>query len=154
RLILCTELIQLELEWRCRRGESPSLSDYQERFPECAGLFSVWLGEAREAAAAVAAVRKAPAAGVSGTDTIDEALGGPSPPILAEDAPAAGDVPAPLVDHPRYRVRKVLGRGGMGAVYLAEHTVMKRPVALKVIRPELAAQPEAVERFLREVEVA
>src|SRR5262249_22139617 len=64
RLILCTELIQLELEWRCRRGESPSLSDYQERFPECAGLFSVWLGEAREAAAAVAAVRKAPAAEV------------------------------------------------------------------------------------------
>jgi serine/threonine-protein kinase len=38
----------------------------------------------------------------------------------------------------------------MGAVYLAEHQVMERPVALKVIRPDLTARPELVERFRRE----
>ena len=47
------------------------------------------------------------------------------------------EVPAGLVDHPRYRVESVLGAGGMGTVFLAEHRLMERPVALKVIRPDL-----------------
>src|SRR5262249_45448456 len=56
-------------------------------------------------------------------------------------------LPAELVDHPRYRVVKVLGGGGMGVVYLAEHKVMDRLVALKVMGRGLAGRPEAVERF-------
>jgi serine/threonine protein kinase len=48
----------------------------------------------------------------------------------------------------------VLGKGGMGIVYKAEHRVMKRPVALKVIGSHLMADPAAVERFRREVEAA
>src|SRR5947209_1280864 len=43
------------------------------------------------------------------------------------------DVPPALRDHPRYRVLRRLGEGGMGTVYLAEHRVMKRTVAIKVI---------------------
>src|SRR5262245_59689552 len=42
---------------------------------------------------------------------------------------AAADVPAALHDHPRYRVLRQIGRGGMGVVYQAEHKVMERPVA-------------------------
>jgi tRNA A-37 threonylcarbamoyl transferase component Bud32 len=43
-----------------------------------------------------------------------------------------------------------LGRGGMGVVYSAVHRVMGRRVAVKLIHPEFAANPEAVERFRRE----
>jgi tRNA A-37 threonylcarbamoyl transferase component Bud32 len=59
-----------------------------------------------------------------------------------------------LVNHPRYRVLQLLGHGGMGAVYKAEHQLMKRTVALKVINKELVASPSTVERFHREVRVA
>jgi serine/threonine-protein kinase len=51
----------------------------------------------------------------------------------------------------QYRLRKRLGAGGMGEVYLAEHQLLKRPCALKLIRPGDAADPRALERFEREV---
>jgi TolB-like protein/tetratricopeptide (TPR) repeat protein/tRNA A-37 threonylcarbamoyl transferase component Bud32 len=53
----------------------------------------------------------------------------------------------------QYQVERVLGEGGMATVYLAEDTKHRRKVAVKVMRPELAATLGA-ERFLREVEIA
>ena len=53
----------------------------------------------------------------------------------------------------RYRVDRVIGEGGMATVYLADDLKHKRKVALKVMRPELAATLGA-DRFLREVEIA
>lgn len=53
-----------------------------------------------------------------------------------------------------YKVLKLLGVGGMGLVYLAEDTQLARPVALKVIRPELATSAEAAARFTREARAA
>jgi serine/threonine-protein kinase len=50
-------------------------------------------------------------------------------------------------------VERVLGEGGMATVYLAEDLKHRRKVALKVMRPELAATLGA-DRFLREVEIA
>jgi hypothetical protein len=49
-----------------------------------------------------------------------------------------------------YRVVRMIGRGGMGVVYEAVQTSLQRPVALKVLRPELAQDPGFVERFRRE----
>jgi serine/threonine protein kinase/tetratricopeptide (TPR) repeat protein len=49
-----------------------------------------------------------------------------------------------------YRILKVLGSGGMGMVLLAEDTQLARPVALKVIRPELGQTLDVRQRFLRE----
>ena len=53
----------------------------------------------------------------------------------------------------RYRVERELGRGGMATVYLARDLRHDRPVALKVLRPELAASL-GPERFLREIRIA
>jgi serine/threonine protein kinase len=53
----------------------------------------------------------------------------------------------------RYSVQRELGRGGMATVYLAQDLKHHRPVAIKILRPELAATLGR-ERFLREIEVA
>jgi tetratricopeptide (TPR) repeat protein len=54
----------------------------------------------------------------------------------------------------RYRVEGVLGRGGMGAVYAAEHVLIKRPVAIKVLHVDLASSSEVVRRFRNEARAA
>ncbi len=51
----------------------------------------------------------------------------------------------------QYRLKRLLGQGGMGEVYLAEHQLMKRPCAIKLIRPGKAGDPHALARFEREV---
>lgn len=51
----------------------------------------------------------------------------------------------------QYRLKELIGSGGMGEVYLAEHQLMKRPCALKVIRPGKADDPKVLARFEREV---
>ncbi|MDX1962690.1 MAG: serine/threonine-protein kinase [Pirellulales bacterium] len=51
----------------------------------------------------------------------------------------------------QYKLKRLIGSGGMGEVYLAEHQLMKRPVALKLIRPGKTHDPQALLRFEREV---
>ena len=51
----------------------------------------------------------------------------------------------------QYHLRSKIGCGGMGEVYLAEHQLLKRPCAIKLIRAENGADPKALERFEREV---
>ena len=54
----------------------------------------------------------------------------------------------------QYEIVRQLGRGGMGAVYLARERALDRLVAIKVLRPELAEAHEARERFRREARIA
>ncbi len=49
-----------------------------------------------------------------------------------------------------YKITAKLGEGGMGVVYLAEHPVIGRKVAMKAIHPELSRNPEVVSRFMTE----
>ena len=54
----------------------------------------------------------------------------------------------------RYRIVGLLGEGGMGAVYVADHLRIGRKVAIKRLHPELAADEKAVQRFQREARAA
>jgi eukaryotic-like serine/threonine-protein kinase len=60
--------------------------------------------------------------------------------LVAEGAVIAG----------KFRLERILGVGGMGAVFEATHTALGERIAVKFLRPELRSKPELVERFLRE----
>jgi WD40 repeat protein len=84
---------------------------------------------------------------------------GPSQAVVGSIAwptPApVSEVKAALIRHDRYEVLRLLGSGGMGAVYLAaQRTMGGRPVALKLIRRDLTRQASSAERFRREVTAA
>ncbi|HEX7840920.1 MAG TPA: serine/threonine-protein kinase [Kofleriaceae bacterium] len=61
--------------------------------------------------------------------------------------------PGDIVDG-RYRVLRKLADGGMGTVFLGEHTLIKRRVAIKLLHADLAAEREMVDRFLKEASAA
>ena len=94
-------------------------------------------------------------------------------PPAGADSPTLVDVPTPprratasinafgqavlqpgMVLGQRYEVIKMLGEGGMGAVYKARDRELNRMVALKVIRPEMAANPAIIQRFKQELILA
>jgi serine/threonine-protein kinase len=52
----------------------------------------------------------------------------------------------------QYALQRKLGEGGMGEVWLAEHALLKRPCAVKFVRPEMATHPATAARFAREVQ--
>ncbi len=53
----------------------------------------------------------------------------------------------------QYRLREPIGAGGMGEVFLAEHELLKRPCAVKLIRPEVVLRAGTIDRFEREVRI-
>lgn len=54
----------------------------------------------------------------------------------------------------RYTVERILGEGGMGVVYFGRHKVIGKPVAIKILRAEMATRSVMVERFLNEARAA
>jgi serine/threonine-protein kinase len=54
----------------------------------------------------------------------------------------------------QYQLKQILGFGGMGTVYLAEHVLLRRPCAIKLIRPDQAGDPRTLMRFECEVQAA
>jgi WD40 repeat protein/serine/threonine protein kinase len=93
---------------------------------------------------------------------VRRSAGGPAPDTHAglSDTPSSEyswsgpEVPPELAGHPRYRMLGFLGGGGMGRVFKAEHRLMERIVALKVLHRSLIDRPDLIERFRREVKAA
>src|SRR4051812_45552730 len=73
-----------------------------------------------------------------------------TPPIATRVAPH----PETLKRIGDYTILGILGEGGMGTVYLGEDVRIGRQAAIKTIKPELAANPDNRERFLREAKAA
>ena len=91
----------------------------------------------------------------------------PASSVEAQASTSAGERPARRSERPggpaslvgtvisdRYRIDRLLGEGGMGAVYLAEHLHMHKRLAVKVLHPEMSRLPEVVTRFEREAMAA
>ncbi len=83
-----------------------------------------------------------------------------SPGPTASPSPSTSYLPAqtdPIVGQTlagRYAVVRKLGEGGMGAVYLATHTVLDKAIALKVLHGEFARKQDLVDRFMQEAKSA
>src|SRR5678816_3412767 len=73
-------------------------------------------------------------------------VGDPSPP---SDDPLIGRVLSE-----RYRIIRKIGEGGMGAVYQAEHALIEKKIALKILFQDLTRRPDLIARFLQEAKSA
>ncbi len=92
-----------------------------------------------------------------GSPTMAEAGGGSSrQQTPGTDSLGASTKPHALIGMTidRYKILKLLGEGGFGAVYKAEHTLMKREVAFKTLHKDLAKDPAILHRFKKEGQVA
>ena len=65
--------------------------------------------------------------------------------------PPADTLPPGLADHSDYEIKRELGRGGMGVVYMAHNTLLGRDEVLKVIGRQIIERPGILDRFLREM---
>ena len=74
--------------------------------------------------------------------------------MKGENELEAEDTLPPGTELGRYQITRLMGRGGMGAVYEGTHRDLKKRVAIKTLHPSVAATPGARARFLREGEAA
>ncbi len=74
----------------------------------------------------------------------------PPPPKSSSVRPGGVDKLIGLTLSDRYKIERLLGEGAMGAVYAAEHMLMRKRVAVKVLHPSMTRVPEVVARFERE----
>jgi len=142
RVLLVKELVLLDLEFRSRVRAAVDREHYLAELPGCEDIIDGVLAEYQpdEDALETAAVNSTAENGAL--------------PVAGTATPAAPTQPAPAdaVRVGRYILLERLGVGGMGAVYKAWHPLLKRYVAIKLIRPDLTGNAAAIRRFLSEIE--
>lgn len=135
----------------------------REAFPEASPLLSPAAPRAASDAPWRAVTGAGAPGGADGAGSVRErSWVGPGPVSSPQARPISGAVPIlEVVDAPqalepgalvgdRYRVLDMIGQGGVSVVYRAEHILLGKEVALKVLRPELSGMRLAVDRFRRE----
>lgn len=127
-----------------RQSEEPYAREDQDLLQAIAGTLGLLLAR-REGPGPGASLRECPRCGAC----YDEGMA-----ACELEAAALVQVPLPRVLVARYRLDRRLGRGGMGTVYAASDLALQRPVAVKVLREDLAGDLEAADRFEREARVA
>lgn len=147
-------LLSREIEWRRRRGETPSCAEYLTRFPDDEALLERIFSEASAEASTrhLSADASSPAATPAAPD-----LDAPDPDATdtwrgrdRRRLEQLGELPRV----PGYDVLRLLGRGGMGYVLQARDVKLDRLVAIKLPLPNKLRDAEDRERFLREARAA
>jgi serine/threonine protein kinase len=145
------------LEAICLKAMAKNVGD---RFASMGALAAALTEYLRGPSASAAPSTRAPApsgaaAPPAGSDTLMARLlerGVSNPASAPAPSPAAADaLPAGLANHPDYEIKRELGRGGMGVVYLAHNKLMDRDEVLKVMGRGVVDRPEVLERFVREI---
>ena len=126
------------VDGRLPEWEGEALELHLDRCEECRRVLASLASDPSSRSVPEPATRSAP-------DTIENAATMPS-------APGSTLGPGDQLD--QYKIERMLGRGGMGEVFLARDEQLRRRTAIKVIRPEMVGSADAVDRFLLEARAA
>jgi serine/threonine protein kinase len=131
----------------------PTLQDVAEHLETCRPCETLAQQLDGEMDQVLSAIRRQPGDTARPSGTITKAVGpaGPAsgdfsfllPPVLPDEIGRLGN----------YRILRLLGKGGMAFVFQAEDIALRRPVALKVMKPDLNSDADGWQRFLREARI-
>jgi serine/threonine protein kinase/Leucine-rich repeat (LRR) protein len=142
------DLIATELRQRGRDKPDLAVEEYRARFPHLEAELDIVFGNLARASTGSGLAGITPGPGAAATPARGTVLD------LCQTILAPAESPGDLGRLGPYRVLKVLGRGGMGVVFLAHDPALDRPVALKTVLPNQAEGEEVRRRFLREARAA
>jgi hypothetical protein len=143
RLRVLVELVHADMAFRLRAGEDARADDYLHRFPELAALPTA----AADLGAAEVRLR---------ARALTQA---PTPPAPSDQATTAGVLPNAVDSLPRpplprrYELKRLLGEGGMGDVWLGRDRRLRRLVAVKVVQQRWAGHDTVLRRFTEEAQL-